>query len=79
MNVFTKSSFHSRGRRQSPAVVLPMPHVRPCPKCGARGSHWLRRASRGTYVNYFRCVTCGHVWLVPKPGSPREPRERPPD
>jgi hypothetical protein len=39
----------------------------PCPHCaGLR----VRGVVRTTYVVYFRCEGCAHVWVVDKPDAP---------
>jgi hypothetical protein len=67
------SRYHARNRQPGPAVVLQLPQTCPCPNCSASGNHWLRQISREAHVNYFRCCTCGHVWVFPKRGVPGEP------
>ena len=37
-----------------------------CPHCDERMGRWLEETSRDTYVNYYRCDACGHVWNVSK-------------
>ena len=36
-----------------------------CPVCGENTPH-LPNLSEGSYVIYFRCSTCHHVWAVNK-------------
>ncbi len=37
----------------------------PCPKCEQPGTY-LRVLSQSSYVDYYRCDDCEHVWTVPK-------------
>lgn len=46
-----------------------------CPNCGVSGQDWLESASKDSHVEYFRCKPCGHVWQVPKEGTPGEQRD----
>jgi uncharacterized Zn finger protein len=39
---------------------------RPCPICTTETVRLLDVASEDAYVNYYRCLNCGHVWTVPK-------------
>jgi hypothetical protein len=36
-----------------------------CPNCTAMAPRELE-ASRNAFVNYHRCVECGHVWTTDK-------------
>ena len=35
-----------------------------CPECESRKTQWLPATSDGAFVDYFRCDTCGTVWVV---------------
>ena len=49
-------------------------HVQQCPECSSGDIRWLSHLSQSCWVDYYRCVTCGHVWTLPKPGDSTEPR-----
>ena len=62
-----------------------MPTRFPCTTCGRHDDVPLPHVSKDSWVDYFRCEFCGHVWVSPKPGErgqtrdvtlPREPEER---
>ena len=46
-----------------------LPFNRQCPHCQATDCRLLAFNSAISYVDYFRCPTCGHVWTEPKPGQ----------
>ena len=35
-----------------------------CPECSSRSTQWLPATSDVAFVDYFRCYTCGSVWVV---------------
>jgi len=37
-----------------------------CDKCQMAGTY-LRGISSESFVDYFRCPACAHVWTMPKP------------
>lgn len=37
----------------------------PCEKCQTPGIH-LPGISSDSFVDYFRCAACAHVWTLPK-------------
>ena len=41
----------------------------PCPACNTVTPKLLDETSKGAYVNYYRCGSCGHVWTTTKDGS----------
>ena len=47
----------------------PVPIVPLCPQCSATNARLLTFNSAISYVDYFRCPSCGHVWNQPKPGE----------
>lgn len=48
---------------------------RPCPNCPAKALRFLPGASDSTsYVNYYRCDACGHVFTVSKADPDGPPR-----
>src|SRR5262245_32129321 len=40
--------------------------TRPCLNCHTSAVLWLEDASKGAFVNYFRCEQCGDVWTMGK-------------
>jgi hypothetical protein len=40
-----------------------------CPQCEAWTPRLLDNVSKGAWVKYFRCPSCGHVWTTPRDGS----------
>lgn len=46
------------------AVTPPQPR-KPCPECGHSG-RFLPEPSIDSYVNYYRCDDCAHVWCYDK-------------
>jgi hypothetical protein len=49
----------------SRVLVVAMP-IRPCPKCHSTTPRFLEDTSKEAFVWYYRCQSCGHVWIVPK-------------
>jgi hypothetical protein len=41
--------------------------ARPCPICQSTTARWLEAVSKPAWVNYYRCLACGHLWNIPKP------------
>ena len=37
-----------------------------CPSCDATNVDWLEWLSQGSWVDYYRCPLCRHVWTVGK-------------
>jgi len=35
-----------------------------CPECASSNTQWRPATSDGAFVDYFRCDTCGRVWVV---------------
>ena len=54
--------------------------ILPCPSCHTRTGRHLEATSRGAVADFFRCLSCGNVWAVPKPrllsATPAEPMDR---
>jgi hypothetical protein len=44
--------------------------IQPCPHCETQTPRGLESISKGAWVNYYRCLSCGHVWTMPKDGTP---------
>jgi uncharacterized Zn finger protein len=40
----------------------------PCPVCSGAGI-WLEVVSRDSYVDYYRCSHCAHVWTTLRHGE----------
>ena len=38
----------------------------PCPACGQPTPQHLDESSEGTFVDYYRCAGCNHIWAVDK-------------
>jgi hypothetical protein len=55
--------------------------VRPCPKCGEQTPRLLQGASSYSWVNYYWCGRCKHVWNIPKdtPDGPIQHVTPPPE
>jgi hypothetical protein len=60
------SSVYARAALLTPASL--------CPKCTRAGRH-LAATSENAAVDYFRCGSCGHVWVVDKSDPRRAPRD----
>jgi len=43
-----------------------MPTAPPCPACDSATTLELYAINRASYVNYYRCDQCGHVWVTTK-------------
>lgn len=42
----------------------------PCPECNRPDGRPAEFVNHYAHVIYFRCAECGHVWHIPKPGTP---------
>jgi hypothetical protein len=40
--------------------------VQPCPACYHQTPRHLHDTSTEAIVNYYRCLTCGHIWTIHK-------------
>lgn len=52
--------------------VLSPQSLTPCPQCHETAVRQLMDSSQMAYVDYFRCVSCGHVYNQSK-GVPNAP------
>ena len=46
-------------------LELPMP-VLACPACGQQTARHLDEASKSSYVSYYLCRNCEHIWTINK-------------
>ena len=43
-----------------------MPATPTCPACDSATTQELSAINQSSYVNYYRCERCGHVWATAK-------------
>lgn len=51
-----------------------MPAASCCLACASSRTIRLEFSSQISFVDYRRCLNCGHIWTEPKPGDAGESR-----